>query len=169
LSLREKFTFCMIHGETFSQNCDAMPPIQDEDKKIFAYLPDALGEYSHSERQRNFLKVNADSVVALIKESITRTGYVGLNYKHTIVELNAVSLIPHLLDLYNKTKKDRDILTVFNLLMRLNDYAKFMESASNKKMYEADESNYNAFINYNEANETLIIQRVSEFYQTVKK
>jgi hypothetical protein len=33
LSLKEKFTYNMLHGESYSQNCDAMPPIQDEQKK----------------------------------------------------------------------------------------------------------------------------------------
>ena len=33
LKLREKFTYVMIYGESFSQICDAFPPIQDEHKK----------------------------------------------------------------------------------------------------------------------------------------
>src|SRR5882757_401680 len=51
LSLREKFTYNMTHAESYSQNCDAMPPIQDEQKKIFGQLPDLFGEGSWSDRQ----------------------------------------------------------------------------------------------------------------------
>src|SRR6185369_10495733 len=54
LSFREKITYNMIHPEEYSQNCDAMPPIQDEQKKIFAQLPDAFGEIDWSDRQRKF-------------------------------------------------------------------------------------------------------------------
>src|SRR5438105_9086188 len=53
-SLSEKFTYHMIHGESYSQNCDAMSPVQDEQKKIFAQLPDAFDEWAWSERQTKF-------------------------------------------------------------------------------------------------------------------
>ena len=53
----------MIHGESFSQNCDAMPPIQDEHKKIFSYLPDAFDEFAWSDRQSVFFKDNKDSIM----------------------------------------------------------------------------------------------------------
>ena len=80
-SLREKFTYHMIHAEVYSQNCDAEPPIQDEQKKIFAQLPDAFGEYNWSDRQGGFFKANKDSVVEFMKASIPRTNRVGINFK----------------------------------------------------------------------------------------
>src|ERR1043165_6846553 len=49
LSLREKFTYNMIHPESYSQNCDGFPPVYGEQKSIFGYLPDAFGEYHWSE------------------------------------------------------------------------------------------------------------------------
>lgn len=166
LSLREKFTYCMINPEIYSQNCDGFPEV-DEEKKIFAQLPIGDREQRLSERQFNFLKDNRDSVLALITESINRTGYIGLNYKEVLVELNARHLIPFLIQIYNKTKKDGDILTVLNLLMKRNEYPPFMESASYKKLYEGD--SYRASINYNAANEELIIKRATEFYQSTQK
>jgi hypothetical protein len=163
LTLREKFTYHMIHAESFSQNCDAMPPIQDEQKKIFGYLPDGFDEYSWSERQVNFLKKNKDSVLTLIKESVGRSKRIGANYKQAIVEMNAKEMIPFLIKTYNTDKKDHDILTVFMLLMKNNNYKPFMASASFKKLY-GEEASYQAYLDFNKANEELILKRVMDFF-----
>jgi hypothetical protein len=168
LSLREKFTYHMIHGESYSQNCDAMPPIQDEQKKIFAYLPDAFGEYSWSDRQIKFFKDNKDSVIKLMEEIISKNNKVGVNFKEAIVEMNAKEMIPFLITTYNVSKKDHDILTVLNLLMKINDDAVFLASSSYKKLY-GNESNFYAWLNFNKANEDLIIKRATDFYNGLGK
>ena len=169
LSFREKFTYNMIHGETFSQNCDAMPPIQEEQKKIFAQLPDLFGEYSWSDRQLEFFKNNRDSVIELMRASILRTKRVGLNFKEVIVQLNATALIPFLINTYNVEKKDHDLLTVFMLLMKQDKYDPFLNSSGYKKLYADEESSYRAFLNFNSENEALIIKRVTEFYHERSK
>jgi hypothetical protein len=170
LSLREKFTYNMIHAESYSQICDAMPPIQDEQKKIFDYLPDDFDEYNWSERQTRFFKNNKDSVVVLMTESIKRTGKVGLNYKQVIVDIDATKMIPLLIETYKKTKgqKDLDILTIFMVLMKENEYKPFLESASYRKLY-GEEATYGAYLNYNKQNEDLIIQRATDFYNASRK
>lgn len=168
LSFREKFTYHMIHAESFSQNCDAMPPIQNEQKKIFAYIPDAFDEYAWSDRQSAFLKKNRDSVIALIKESVTRSKRVGVNFKHAIVEINAKEMIPFLIAMYNGTKKDLDILTVLMELMKDNEYAPFLQSPSYKKLY-SDDSDYMSYLVYNKGNEELIIKRATDFYNAGNK
>lgn len=169
LSLREKFTYHMINAESYSQNCDAMPPVMDAEKKIFAQLPDAFGEYSWSERQLNFLHANRDSVMALITESIGRSNRVGVNYKKAIIEINGREMIPLLISTYNRDHKDKDILTVLMILMKNNEYAHFLTSASYKKLYADGESSYHAFLNFNTANEELIIQRANNFYNALPK
>ena len=163
LSLREKFTYNMIHAESFSQNCDADPPIQDEQKKIFAQLPDAFGEYNWSERQEGFFKANKDSVIELMKASILRTNRVGLNFKKAIVLLYAKEMIPLLIKTYNLNKKDHDILTVLMLLMKESEYPPFINSLSYKKLYADETSSYQAFLSFNAANEELIIKRANAF------
>jgi hypothetical protein len=167
LSLREKFTYNMIHAESYSQNCDAMPPIQNEQKKIFAYIADAFDEYEWSDRQTKFLTNNRDSVIAFMKESISRTKRVGVNFKQAILEINAREMIPFLIATYNITKKDHDILTIFLQLMKDNEYEAFLISGSYKKLYSED-SNYQAFLNFNAANESLIIKRATDFYNAGK-
>ncbi|MFT3825657.1 MAG: hypothetical protein QM731_17185 [Chitinophagaceae bacterium] len=163
LSFREKFTYNMIHGDSYSQNCDAGLPVQDEHKKIFGQLPDAFGENAWSKRQLTFFSNNRDSVVKLLKENITKDGKIGLNYKHILVETNAKELVPFIIATYNKTKKDHDILTVLLLLMRNNEYQELQTSQTYKKLYSGAEQ-YNAFINFNTANEELIIKRATDFY-----
>lgn len=163
LSLREQFTYHMIHAESYSQNCDVMPPVQDEQKKIFARLPDAFGDYSWSDAQVKFFSAHRDSVISLIKESIGRTGRVGLNYKQALAALNAKEIIPLLISTYAATKKDHDILTVLMLLMKENRYGPFISSASFKKLY-GEEDNYQSYISFNTANEELIIKRATDFY-----
>ena len=163
LSLREKFTYHMIHAETYSQNCDVMPPIQDEHKKIFGYLPDAFDEYSWSERQANFMTSHKDSVIALIKESANRSKRLGVNYKMAVVEMNAKEMIPFLISFYKADKKDHDILTVLMLLMKKSEYKPFMASASFKKLY-SEEASYQAYLDFNKANEDLILKRAMDFY-----
>jgi hypothetical protein len=168
LSLREKFTYVMIHGESYSQNCDAMPPIQDEHKKIFANLPEAFNEYAWSDRQSGWLKKNRDSVISLIKESITRSKRAGVNFKHAIIEINAVEMIPFLVDNYRIIKKDLDMLTVLMQLMKENEYEPFIASGSHRKLY-SDEASYDAYLNFSKGNEDLIIKRAMDFYNASRK
>ncbi|HEY9256520.1 hypothetical protein [Chitinophaga sp.] len=169
LSLREKFTYHMIHGEAYSQNCDAMPPVIDAEKKIFAQLPDAFGEYSWSERQLNFLHANRDSVIALITESIGRSNRIGVNYKKAVIEINAREMVPLLISTYNRDHKDKDILTLLMILMKNNEYTPFLTSSSYKKLFADTESSYRAFLHFNAANEELIITRANNFYHALPK
>lgn len=166
LSLREKFTYHMIHAESYSQNCDVFPPIQDEQTKILGHLPDAFDEYSWSERQWKFLKENKDSVIALIQESVNRSGRIGLNYKHAIVEMNALEMIPFLIDFYKKDHKDHDILTVLLLLMKGAKYEPFVKSASYIKLY-GEKVSYTAFLQLNADNEELIFKRAMDLYNAM--
>ncbi len=169
LSMREKLTYHLIHAESYSQNCDAMPPVPDEHKKIFAQLPDAFGEYSWSQRQANFLAANRDSAIALISASIQRSNRVGVNYKKAIIEINGREMIPLLISTYNKDHKDHDILTLLMILMKNNEYPAFVSSTSYKKLYADESSSYQAFLNFNTANEALIIERATTFYNGLPK
>lgn len=162
LSLKEKFTYTMLHGESYSQNCDAMPPIQDEQKKIFGYLPDAFNEFAWSERQEKFLNDNKDSVILLIKECASKSKRIGINFKQAILTINAKEMISFLIKTYNAQRKDHDILSLLMLLMKENKYEPFLASASYKKLY-GDDSNYMDYLTYNKANEDLIIKRATDF------
>ena len=170
LSFREKFTYHMIHAESYSQNCDYIPPPKNEQAKIFSYIPDAFTEFDWSERQTKFLSGNRDSVIAIMRESMGRTKRAGVNYKQAMLEINAKEMIPDIIATYraNKTVKDLDMLTVMLQLMKDNEYEPFLLSGSYKKLY-AEEASYGSYLNYNKANEDLIIKRATEFYNASKK
>jgi hypothetical protein len=169
LAVREKFTYNMIYGESYSQNCDGFFTVVDEEKKIFANLPRLFLDNSWGNRQRKFFKDNKDSVIALMTESIGRAKRVGLNYKHVIVDINATSMIPFLIDTYNLQKKDHDILTVLMLLMKNNKYPPFVGSLSYSKLYAGKDNYYDGSLVFNTANEALIIQRATDFYNGLGK
>jgi hypothetical protein len=164
LSFNERFTYHMIHPESFSQNCDILPMRADEEHRIFGHLQDIFGEFDWSEHQLKFLKDNRDSVMQLMKPVIEKDKKIGGNFKEAIVEMNANELIPYLIDFYNREKKDHDILTVLMLLMKNNNYPEFMNSPSYKKLYAQQEGEYAAYLVYNKANQELIIQRATNFY-----
>jgi hypothetical protein len=168
LSFKEKFTYHIIHPESFSQNCDILPLHPKEDERIYATLPDIFGEQDWSERQLNFFKNNRDSVALLMRSVIEKNKHVGTNFKEAIVEMNGTQLIPVLIDTYKQDKKDHYILTVLLLLMNYNKYPEFVNSTGYKKLYgvEPDREDINnaPHLVYNKANEDLIIQRATNFY-----
>lgn len=170
-TLREKFTYHMIYAESYSQNCDGPPTIYDQDKKIFANLPDSYSEDDWSDRQIKFFHAYKDSVIKFIKEDVTSTNRMGLNYKRVIVEINGTAIIPFLAQLYKKQRKDHDILTVLLLLMENNKYPEFIASISHKKLYDEEVAveYYNRYLVLNTANEDLIMQRAMNFYNGLKK
>src|SRR5471030_2019879 len=71
LSTAVKFTYCMLQGEVYGQNCDGMPAVLGEETKIFAQPPDNFGNEEHwSDRQTGFLHKNRGSVIALLQRTI---------------------------------------------------------------------------------------------------
>src|ERR1700761_1873159 len=60
LSLDEKFTYNMIHLESYSQNCAALPSRTHEDKRIYGKLENLSGEDQWSKRQIRFFRDNRD-------------------------------------------------------------------------------------------------------------
>jgi len=168
LSFGEKFTYHMIHPESYSQNCNAMPERMDLDKRIYGQLHDLFGEFHWSERQLSFFKDNRDTVLQLIKTLIEENHKVGENFMEVIDEMNAKELIPSIIDCYNKQEnKDHYILTLLLLLMKQNEYPEFMNSISYKKLYTLKEDTYTAYLVYNQANEDLIIKRAMNFYNSL--
>ena len=164
LSLPEKFTYHMIHPESYSQNCDILPMRENEEQRIFGHWGNIFGEHNWSEQQLKFFKDNRDTVMQLMKPLIEKNNSVGDNFKEAIIEMNATRLIPCLIDCYKKEKKDHYILTLLMLLMKNNQYAEFINSTSYKKLYGQEEGEYAAYLVYNKANEDLIIQRATNFY-----
>lgn len=169
LTFDEKFTYNLIHAESYQQMCDPLPERSDEQDRIYGQTVDYFGEYSWSERQDSFFKNNRDSVEQLMKITIDQQGRIGMNLLDAIIESNATDMIPYLIDFYRRDNSNHYILTALMLLMKKNQYPEFMQSISYTKLYKLDTDTYSAYLNYNKANEDLIIQRATNFYKTLTK
>lgn len=167
-TFREKFTYHMIHAESYSQICDAMPLPKKSKEKLFGYLYEAFGEYNWSQRQKIFFNENKDSVLFLIKESVLRSKRIGLNYKQAIIELESTEIVPFLIETYNIDKDDKDILTLLMILMKKRKYKPFLFSYLYRKLYE-DEYSYESFTDFNQDAEDLIIKLATDFYNESSK
>jgi hypothetical protein len=168
LSLKEKFTYVMIHAELSQQNC-AIPEYQNDlQKRIFGQLETGFNEASWSQRQADFLLENRDSVLKLIQESVGRSKWMGINYKEAILEMNAWNMIPFIITYVKNTPQDKDALTLLMLLMKRGEYEEFLNSASYQKLYGTDVGYY-SYLNYNKANEDLICERANRYYKVKKK
>jgi hypothetical protein len=159
LSTKERFTYTMIHGEDSSQNCDAMPPVMDSEKKIFGYIPDAFDESNYwSKRQQEFLHQNRGQVIQMLRDTLNAKHRAGINLKWAVFELNAKELFPDLAKLYRRDRKDHDILTVMMLVMKEKNYKPFLASSIYKKMYGNPETSYRDVMNATRASEDEIMK-----------
>lgn len=169
LTMKEKFAYTMLHGEDFAQNCDMMPQIMDEHKKIFAYFPNAFDhDLVWSERQRAYLDGNRSKVIGMLRETIGARRRVGVNLKQAILHLKANSLIPDVISVYKKDRKDRDILTLLALLMEEGKDQAFFTSSIRKKLYGSMAS-YQASIPVTRAAEDEIMARATAYYKSHTK
>ena len=165
LTAPERFTYCMVHGEDASQNCDAMPWIVDEEHKVFARSPGFFGEEIWSDRQLAFLRSHRSDVVRLLRRTIRARRRVGSNLKDTVEYLHANELIPDLIWAYDLDHKDHDILTTLMVLMGDGKFKPFLESLTYKKLYGENASSQ-SYIVANEANQKLMAERAMAFYRS---
>lgn len=169
LSTQEKFTYCMIHGENFEQNCDGWPAVNDEEHKIFAWLPSPFpDDMNWSDRQRAFLSNNRAKVIGMLGSLIRSKGDAGSNVKMAIYRLEGFELIPDLVKLYQAKRVDQDILTLLNMLMLDAKYPALMSSQTYTKLY-SENADYRASLVANRENQDLVIKRATDFYRSKKK
>ena len=123
-----------------------------------------------SDRQLMCLKTIRKYVMNSIKVDAELKGYLPLNYKSVIIELNAVEMIPWLVDFFKrKTKeKDGDILTIFFNLMVVNKFPPFMKSISYQWLFVWSDRRPNSII-FNSANSKLTIERAMGLYSSKQK
>ena len=108
----------MLHGEVFDQNCSEMPWFVNEEKKVFAYPP-PFGYGRSSERAPDGVsEAEPPDGREPSAANDPRAGHVGANLKNAIIEIKANELIPDLVTVYNRDRKDQDILSVLALLMK---------------------------------------------------
>lgn len=158
-----KFTYCMIHGELYSQNCDGMPAFVGEETKIFAQPAAAFNnEQDWSDRQITFLQSRHSSVVEWIRKAIRTQNRVGVNLKKAILEIDANELVPDLVAQYWRSSRDKDVLSVLCLLMKHRRFAPFVKSPLFKALYSGDAS-YQTFVPCSRDTEKFIIDCALRF------
>jgi hypothetical protein len=168
LTVSEKFTYCLYNGEEETQNCDAMLPIVDEEKKIFSYFPGAFNdEKTWSPRQHKFFENNRKAVLTLLAKNMRNMGRVGANFRALVIHMNAHEVIPDLVAVYKNDRKDHDILTLLMLLMKEGNYEPFMKSSSHEKLY-GESGGFGNFLVANKANQDLIIDRAMGYNRSKK-
>lgn len=127
LSPEEKFTWCMGFPESFMQICTLFH-YDSVDYKIFAHLPMVEVGAQMSTRQWDFLKQERALTIRLMRQSISDSVFIGLNYKEVIRDLLVVELIPEVISNYNRTK-DKDLLTLLIELMEKQQHQTWLSSS----------------------------------------
>lgn len=145
------------------------PPSPTEDQ-LYGFLDINNDGLMMSDRQLMCLKTIRNYVMNSIKVDAELKGYLPLNYKSVIIDLNAVEMIPWLVDFFKrKTKeKDGDILTIFFNLMVVNKYPPFMKSISYQWLFVRSDRRPNSII-FNSANAKLTIERAMGLYSLKQK
>jgi len=160
---QEKFTYAMIHPESFAQNCSLLPPQLFEKNKIFSTLATSFYENKLSNRQVRFLKDNRDSVMEWIIQSVDKSKKMGVNYKNAVTIINGWEMIPYLIHHY-KAVNDMDILTTLMLLMKLGVSDDFLPTTYYEQLYGKN-SNYRSAINYSAAAEQFLLKTAMGYYK----
>lgn len=163
LTFGEKFTFTCLHAEEYSQNCDAMPPIKDEEKLILSHFPDAFSEAMWSQRQVSFLTDNRDRVIQLLRETINKKREIGLNLKRVIYQISAIELVPDILRNLSWNPWDMDCYSLITGMLNERAYAPFKSSAMGKEMY-GEESNYRTWISATPQAKATIVSFAKSYY-----
>jgi len=168
LSLTEKFTYAMIHPETYLQNCSFYGELNSQGK-VFGRLSLGFNENMLSKRQLDFLQAHRDSVLMLIRNSYQANSQMGINFKQTIVAINGWEIIPLLIDYYNKEKKDSDVLCTLMILMKNGYFNKFIESDIYQQLYSKGKRPFYATIDHNPKNAAFILKTAVSYFSQLKK
>ncbi len=170
LSTAEKFTYCMLHGDVFDQNCNGMPPFLGEEQKIFAFpCAPFWDQMKMSPMQASFLKAHRTACIGYIRTTMNSTHWCGPNLNAAIIDLKAYELIPDMVKLFNRDHKDQDLMSTFCVLMKNANFPEFKKSITYKKLYGDPDNSYKSFIDGNSANQQLCIKRAMDYYHSKKR
>lgn len=168
LTLREKFTYSMIHPESYLQNCSYYDNL-NEQGKIYRRLTPGYNENTLSKRQRGFLQQNRDSVLVWVKEFFIKNKTIGINLKQAITEVNGWEAIPLLTSNYKANKSDGHVLTTLIMLMKNGGFEKFLKSPIHEELYAKGKRIYFATIDHNKDNERFLLKTSGEYFEKCNK
>lgn len=136
LNAIEHFIHSFYYPEWYVQSCSNFSKSNDSFLRISPFIKYYGGGLRMSERQRNALIKNRDSILLLIKECIERNGKVYDNFKSVIVSMRLIEIIPTLIETIKNQKRIKDpyILSSLCQLMRY-DFDPFINSEIYKILY----------------------------------
>ena len=176
LSTKDKFIFSYQHPESYFQSC-SMPPYDAETiYKIKGYLIQKMEGFHMSERQRNALTDNRDSIVYYISGCLKIQKNLGNDLLLIVKMIDGFECIPILRNIIENQKvKNPYILTLFMLLMSKNNYAPFLSSGIYEKLYikkpdltEILKNKGKEYVPFNQKNYHDILKMTTSFYEWKK-
>lgn len=164
LTAKEYFIYAMSYPERYYQSCSMYFQEADADQYIHAYLPKQGEGFVISERQRDALVKNRDSVVFYLNQCLSEINSVPLNYKREIILLNAYECIPDLIRIYKAGGyKDYYMLTVFLNLMMDTDFTQFRSTDLYFALYS--DFDRDAKISFTESDKNAILDLIDQYHE----
>jgi len=121
---KDKFCYCMIYPENYSQSCSFINIIPGQEKYIMANLPsyasgiqEGEGTFQWSPRQLNFLLANREKVIDWIMTDSKNENRIGQNYKSVLSFLKAYEYSNEIINIAKKDNLDNDY---WSLILNLN-------------------------------------------------
>jgi hypothetical protein len=154
----EKFCYCMLYPENYSQSCSFNSIFPGQENIITSTFPNFSsgstdfgdGSYQWSPRQISFLISNREKVLNWVMSESKKDNRIGQNYKSTLYLLNSHESIPQIIETAKKDIKDNDY---WSLLLSLCSESSSLEGIIIKKYISDDK-----LITKNEHNINKIIE-----------
>lgn len=168
LSTAEKFTYCLIHPEMYSQNCAEPIYFKNPQTKIFTGFMSYYPSQYWSDRQMKFFKDKRKECLGLFEQTLKEKKHFGMNLKGFLIEINAWEEIPELIAYYKLHPTDNDVLTILLRIMEQSSYQGLRKTPFYTKLFE-NEDFFTRWIPANKSNVNKILSLAEQFYQTKKK
>ncbi|MCW2260145.1 MULTISPECIES: hypothetical protein [Sphingobacterium] len=163
LSPSELFTYCMINYEWYNQNCSGRIITKEDEPQLYGTFYRKYREFVWSDRQLNALKQHRDTIFHLLRNVISKDGFIGTNSLLMMESLNFIEGIPIVLEQLDK-KENNDLYTLLMLLMMKGDYAKFKKTTIYEDIY-GPESHIRSAIDNSQENRDLIRNMAKSFFE----
>lgn len=164
LSLEEQFTYNMLYPQAWSQNCAGVGMETHEADRIYARPPVEFdATYFWSEGQIKWFRQNRSKVIGYLRQTIAARHDAGANVKQAIVTLQGYELIPDLVALFEKTPKDKDLLSTLGTLMNNGKYRPFQKSDIGQKLY-SDKAEARKPLPATKQNEQAILDQAKAYF-----
>lgn len=175
-SFKEHFIHAFCYPETFNQSCSMFPTHEDHYNRIEPYFIMQSEGFVKSQRQRDALKQNRDSLIVLMNQCIDNSQTVKLDYLRCIVNHHLFELIPCLKRTIEKQKQIKEpyLLTTLCLLMKEGQFPDFLKTGIYHNLYMKSEEEtkflkrHKVYIDFTQENSDSILNLSMAYYEFAK-